>query len=529
MNIRELITKIGFVVDERGLDIYDKAIGRIYDKTDGLYKNLSRAADGITNIGQKMSMYISAPLAALATVSVMAKVKLEDLQNEWGVMLNSQEKGIDFTRQMMDLEEKTPYNTEQIAGYAKELHSMGVQTDKILPRMKMFMDIAAGTGLDAGFLMETMQMITNIGYATGRQLKHLIMSGAIDRKELGKMMGIDLSSGMGMKRMMQFADRGRVTSFMIESLFQREGGQGGKYYGKAEERTLTLKKGFDNLWHSVFLLRAGIGDMLTKSTGLSNILQKLTGWINKLTEHVSKLSPGWKTFLVVTGGIAFAIGPALVGIGKLLNLFIGLNSAIMVFKAAGFMKGAGGIMGMLGGFGKGLGSIVMTLGPVIATLLIVYFLIQDIYMYVKYGKDASLFGDMSKVWGKPFDDAINSIVEYFFEVWTQVRAWWDDLWANPWKTLSDTLLPEWLKGIIFQNDNNVFGKNTNAPAANWMNSPASALGAGKNLSFQVNDTTPVTSDVTEAGKKAIADHVEKVYTHVSKKLCDQIFNLHKCD
>ena len=242
MNIRELITKIGFVVDERGLDIYDKAIGRIYDKTDGLYKNLSRAADGITNIGQKMSMYISAPLAALATVSVMAKVKLEDLQNEWGVMLNSQEKGIDFTRQMMDLEEKTPYNTEQIAGYAKELHSMGVQTDKILPRMKMFMDIAAGTGLDAGFLMETMQMITNIGYATGRQLKHLIMSGAIDRKELGKMMGIDLSSGMGMKRMMQFADRGRVTSFMIESLFQREGGQGGKYYGKAEERTLTLKK-----------------------------------------------------------------------------------------------------------------------------------------------------------------------------------------------------------------------------------------------------------------------------------------------
>ena len=150
MNIRELITRIGFTVDERGLAIYDKAIGRVYDKAQGLNANIIRAADGLIGIGQKMSLYISAPLAALATVSVMAKVKLEDLQNEWGVMLGSQKKGIAFTKEMIALNSKTPYGYEQIAAYAKEMHAMGLETDKILPRMKIFMDIAAGSGLDLG-------------------------------------------------------------------------------------------------------------------------------------------------------------------------------------------------------------------------------------------------------------------------------------------------------------------------------------------------------------------------------------------
>jgi hypothetical protein len=545
MTIRELITKIGFTVDERGLEVYDKAIGRVYDKADGLYKNLNRAADGIMHIGQKMSMYISAPLAALATVSVMAKVKLEDLQNEWGTMLNSQEKGIVFTKEMMDLDEKSPYNTEQISAYAKELHGMGVQTDKILPKMKLFMDISAGSGLPLEFLLQTVQMIDNIGFATGRQLRRLIMSGAIDRKELGKMLGLDLSSGAGMKRMMALADRGKVTSGMIESIFQREGGPGGKYFGKAEERSHTLKKGFDNLWHSIFMLRAGIGDMLTKSVGLSNILQKLADWVNKLTDRINKLSPGWKTFLVVTGGIAFAIGPALIGIGKLLNLFIGLNSAMLFLRAAGFAQGAGGILGMFKGLGAGLGKVLVTVGPVIAMLTIVYFLIQDIYMYVKYGKDASLFGDMSKVWGKPFDDAINNIVMFFFDAWQAVRDWWDDLWADPWKTMRDTLLPDWLKSFLFHQDKNVFGKGATKESdmaqqyQNWLTSmggtpaqlagaPSSALSAGKQVTqINVNVTTPVVAGASEADKTAISTHAKSVHHEVAKKIIDSIYNQYK--
>jgi hypothetical protein len=455
VNLRELVTKIGFVVDDQGLRVYDNAIGRIYEKAKGLNSNLTRAADNLIGIGQKMSLYISAPLAALATVSVMAKVKLEDLQNEWGVMLGNQEKGIAFTKDMMTLEEKGPYEYEQIHAYAKEMHAMGVESDKILPRVKLFMDIAAGSGLDLGFLMSTMQMIDNIGFATGRQVKRLIMSGALDRGTLGKMLGVNLSSGTGMKQMMKMADMGKITASMIESVFQKEGGQGGRYFVAAEQRTHTLKKGFDNLWHSIFLFRAGIGDAISKSTGLSRVLEKLTEFVDKMTDRIDKLSPGWKKFLVITGGVVFAIGPAIMGLGKMLKLFIGLNSALQVMKFSGFLKDGAGIAGMFGGIAKGLWAAVAGAAPFLLLMSSAMLIIQDLWMYLKYGDKANtLTGELAKMLETSknpvivfvngmMNDLIQTVVNFFFKI----GKLWDDLWKDPWKALND-LVPQWIVDLI---------------------------------------------------------------------------------
>lgn len=455
MNIRELVTKIGFIVDERGIAIYDRAIGRIYDKSSDLNKNLTRAADNLIGIGQKMSLYISAPLAALATVSVMAKVKLEDLENEWGVMLGNQEKGIAFTKEMIALEGKSPYETEQVAAYAKEMHAMGVETEKILPRMKLFMDIAAGSGLDLGFLMSTMQMIDNIGFATGRQVRRLIMSGALDRGSLGKMLGVNLSSGAGMKQMMKMADMGKITASMIESVFQKEGGAGGKYFGAAEQRTHTLKKGFANLWQSIFLFRAGLGDAIAKSTGLSKVLEKLSSFIDRMTERLEKVSPGWKKFLVITGGVVFSIGPAIIGLGKMLKIFIGLNSALQVMKFSGFLKEGAGIAGMFGGIAKGVWSAIAGLAPFIILMSSIFLIFQDLWMYLKYGDKAkTITGDLAKFLSTSknpiivfvngmLDDLVNTVNGFF----RKIGKLWADLWTDPWKAIRE-LVPQWIIDLI---------------------------------------------------------------------------------
>jgi hypothetical protein len=527
MNIRELVTRIGFSVDERALDVYDRAIGRVYDKTDGLNKNLTRAAEGLISIGQKMSLYISAPLAALATVSIMAKSKLEDLQNEWGVMLGSQEKGIGFTKEMMELSRKSPYGAEQVEALAKEMHAMGVQADKILPRMKLFMNIAAGSGLDLGFLTQTMQMIDNLGYATGRQLRRLVMSGAVDRGTLGKMLGINLSTGIGMRQMTKLADMGRVTSGMIEKVFQAEGGPGGRYYGAAEARTHTLKKGFENLWHSIFMFRAGLGDAIAKTSGLSKIIEKLTDFIDRMTEKIDKLSPGWKKFLVITGGVVFAIGPAIAGLGKILHLMVGLNSALMVMKFSGFLKEGAGISGMFGGIAKGVWSAIAGLAPFLLLMSAIVLTVQDFWMYFKYGDKAeTMIGDLAKFLKTSknpiigfFNGMLDDLIGWFANVWIKIREKWDLVWHEPWKVLEDAV-PQWIKDVL------KFGLTSKEAGAYR---PTKAAFGVAGTTMQTNVTVHITQAPGTSIREMMGmkDTANKVYTEVAKKITQSIYNQHR--
>ena len=522
-----MITKIGFTVDEQGLRIYDKAIGRVYEKAQGLNQNLTRAADGLISIGQKMSLYISAPIAALATVSVMAKVKLEDLQNEWGVMLGNQEKGIAFTKDMMALEEKGPYEYEQLHAYAKEMHAMGVESDKILPRVKLFMDIAAGSGLDLGFLMSTMQMIDNIGFATGRQVKRLIMSGALDRGTLGKMLGVNLSSGTGMKQMMKMADMGKITASMIESVFQKEGGQGGRYFGAAEQRTHTLKKGFDNLWHSIFLFRAGIGDAISKSTGLSRVLEKLANFVDRMTEKIEKLSPGWKKFLVITGGVAFAIGPAIMGIGKMLKLMIGLNSALQVMKFSGFLKEGAGIAGMFGGIAKGLWGAIAGAAPFLILMSSIMLIFQDLWMYLKYGNKANtITGDLAKMLEtskNPFIIFVNGLIEdvigKIYGVFQGLFDFWNTLWSDPWKALRE-LIPQWIVDLV---NMGIGSKEVGA----YKPSPAAFGVAGTTMQTNVNVNIAQAPGTSIREMMAANDLAKRIADEVNKKQIRSIHNQHR--
>jgi hypothetical protein len=517
LTLKEFVTVLGWEVDEQGLKAYDDAIARIYEKTDGLTKHLHRAAEGLVAVGSKLSLYLSAPIAGLATVSVMAKMKMEDLQNEWGVMLGSQQQGIEFTKEMLDLEDKTPYNKEQIHAYAKELHAMGVQSDKILPRMKMFFDIAAGTGLDAGFLMQSMQQIQNMGFVMGRQLRTLIASGAIDRVELERMTGVH-----GIKNLMAIANKGKISAGMIERIFEKQGLAGGKYFGKSEERANTLKKSFERLFDSIFKLRAAIGDIIVKNTGFANILKRVTEWIDRLTERIDKLSPGMKKFLLIVGGAAFALGPALVGLGKMLLIFEKLSLVMIGLKAAG---GIAGILKMAGGIGGALWAALGPIALISAGLMTIYLLFQDIWMYLKYGKDASLFGSVFEDVGAKLHQGVQAFIDWVKSILQGLRNWWDLLWHDPWAAIREAFFPtgwadlfKWLGGGL----PSAATASTQYPATlPGMFTPA--VGSTLvNTNVTVNMVAP--DGTTEQGKASLKRTAEEIFGFVIKKATDSIHN-----
>lgn len=514
MTLKEFVTILGFEVDEKGLKAYDDAIGRVYQKTDNLTKNLHKVAEGLVRVGNRLSLYLSAPIAGLATVSVMAQTKLQDLQNEWGVLLNDMELGKKMVSGMYALAEKTPFNPEQIDAYSKALRRMRVPFDQILPRIKMYADISARTGVSMEDLVDLQESV-NRGFVNPRLLKSLVGRGIIDRNQLSKIFGS--SDVRVLARMANIP--GRITPTQIMQLINTLGAQS---MGAAERRTFTLKKGFESLWTSVFRLRAAIGDMIAKNTGLADILKKVTGFVNHLTDRVERMSPGTKKFLVIIGGIAFALGPIIAGSGKLILLMEKLALISIGLKGAG---GLAGIAKIAGGIG---GSLLKILGPaslIIGALLVIYALFQDIWMYLKYGKQASLFGSIFEDVGAKLHQTVDSIVNWFMGAWQKVRDWWDLLWKDPWRALMEIVMPEWLRHLIEWATGTL--QTSATPSVQYATVPGMftpAVSSSTGININMNVTTPTVEGTSTHDRAKIQKMAEDVFGLTAKRITDSIHN-----
>ncbi|HMD69643.1 MAG TPA: hypothetical protein VKF42_12235, partial [Chitinivibrionales bacterium] len=367
-------------------------------------------------------------------------------------------------------------------------------------------------------------------------LKRMQRQHLVSAQALRSVFGVDASTAYGQRRLSQLAMAGRIDASSIMSLFQKEGGPGGRYWGKAEERTHTLAKKTQLLGQSFFLLRAKIGETLDKSVNLQKWIGKITDFIDKLRNMLDKTNPGMKTFLLTVGGLAFAAGPALVGVGKLLHMMLGMGTALAMLKMAGFAGGAGGIVGMFKAIASGFGAIALKAGPTLLLLAAIAMLAQDIFVYMKYGNKANtvtgalaaFLNNSNNPIVQGINNMLNTIVQFFYDRWTEVKAWWDQLWGNPWQAFED-LVPDWLKDFVFQNaKGETFGKGSYAAAGVYSpNSPAGALGAGHQVFFQPGSIIlhpPAGSTATQI--QAIDEHIEKhVIPKISKHLANQFNNL----
>jgi hypothetical protein len=157
ITIREFVHKIGFAVNLSGMDAYNESLERADEKMKKMYGGAEKLIGRLESMGKQLSMKLTLPITAItamAGVSVAARVKQEEMQRSWGVLLRNMGEGIEFTKQMRELSEHMQFDHEQVDNYAKSLMRLQTPTREIIPMIKRFADIAAGTGQDAGEMME---------------------------------------------------------------------------------------------------------------------------------------------------------------------------------------------------------------------------------------------------------------------------------------------------------------------------------------------------------------------------------------
>lgn len=377
ITLREFVHKIGYVVSTEGLDEADKILEQSFEKIKDMNRGINKMADSLSKIGRNLTIGLSLPIGALATTSVLAKIKLEDMIKEWEVLLGSKERGRAFVNEIMRLEEEQPFETEQILAYAKELRRLGYVQEEIIPTFKRFSDIAAARGVPIGDIMNRIAMIRNIGYVTSMDLKYFIRSGIIERREMEKI------TGRRGKDLYKYAATGKITADIIDRVFIR---MGERYAGSAAERANTLGKAFKNVADSIFRLRAVIGDAIVRMFRLDEVLKKIANVIERITENLRTMPQWIKNVVITIGLLLFILGPTIWSLSVLIKTLLGLKAAMAFFAAMGpatkgFTMINASLLVMLGRF--------TLIGTAVAAIILA---VQDLYTFFKHGPEHSLLG-----------------------------------------------------------------------------------------------------------------------------------------
>ena len=114
ITLQEFVHKIGFAVSLDGLNAYEKSLQRVDEKMEQMYSGAQKLIGRLEDMGKQLSLKLTLPITALAGVSIAARVHQEEMQKTWGVFFGNMQQGIQFTKQLRELSEKTQFEPDQI-------------------------------------------------------------------------------------------------------------------------------------------------------------------------------------------------------------------------------------------------------------------------------------------------------------------------------------------------------------------------------------------------------------------------------
>jgi len=120
----------------------DKGVSGIQDKLSGLSKNM-------TNVGKNLTKNVTAPLAGLATVSVVTVAKFDDSMSQVAAISGAAGNDLERLRDLAkDLGATTRYSASEAADAMTYLALAGYDTNQILSATPGMLNLAAAAGMD---------------------------------------------------------------------------------------------------------------------------------------------------------------------------------------------------------------------------------------------------------------------------------------------------------------------------------------------------------------------------------------------
>lgn len=218
MIVQELLTKLGYTVDDKGVEKYKKSV---FD--------LKKLIGGVA---------IGAGFAKLAKESLNAAMEMEDLQANFEVLLGSAEQAGVLSESLIDFANKTPYALSEISDVTKTLLSYDIGIGDTQKYLQQLGDIALGSSEKMRSLGNVMGFVAASGQLTAQSNLQFIRAGFNPLVTLANM------TGKTTAEMQDLMSKGAITFDHLAAAMEHATQEGGKFYGGMDKGGQTLSAAF---------------------------------------------------------------------------------------------------------------------------------------------------------------------------------------------------------------------------------------------------------------------------------------------
>lgn len=399
-----------------GLDsaAFEKGASAAEKRAAKFSKNIEKQGEAMTNLGQKLSIAVTAPLVALGVKSVQAALESRDAMAQVEASIKSMGNAAGRSAEQLQaaaggLMRQSLYDDDEILRkVTANLLTFGNVTGTVFDRAQQdAVDLAAKFGMD---LQGATMMLGKALQDPVKGINALSRAGVSFSADQKKMI----------KDMVAAGDAAGAQKLILAELERQV--KGSAAAARDANPMAALKNSFDDFMENV-------------GAQLLQILPNITSAIEAVLDAFGSLSPGMQQAVVIGGMLAAALGPVLTVIGSVV-------SAMAPFLGAlGVAFGEGGVVlaveAALTGLAAAFGPILIPLAALAAAGAAIYAnwdrigpVLSDFWQQVQSALGPPLMemvsqitSTLSELWEGPLGQGVRTVISTFieFQMW-QVKT-----------------------------------------------------------------------------------------------------------
>ena len=382
MIVRELITKLGFEIDESQLKQVDTALDA------ALQMPVMAAMD---RVGQFFNQ-LSQGMMQFGKESVDAYGFIEQSRIGYQGLLGSVEKGNAIFEKLVKFDKETPFNLQQTMQAATGLLAMGETTDTLIDKMRMLGDLSMGNADKFQRIALVYNQIKTAGKLQGNDVLQLNSLGIPWRQAVSEIM---FGTDKMVKQVEEAKSKGLVSFAIMEEAFLRMTSKGGRFFNQMSMGAQTFHGRLSSLQSSIFMLKGTIGEQIETALHLNHVLIWLAKTVDNIISYIEE-APYWlKATVVFLGAIVIAVTALVGGLTALAPLLMAITIIMTSWPA---------VIAAITAASTGFFAIAGVIAAVIAALIWLGLVIEDTYQWMN-GGDSAMEGFLGS-W-KDFTDVMN--------------------------------------------------------------------------------------------------------------------------
>lgn len=412
-------------------------------------KTVGNFGAGMSRVGTKMTMGITAPIAAAGAASVKMASDLNESVSKAGVVFGQ------FGDDVMKWSE----NSAQAFGMSKQqaLEAAGTYGN-LFVSMGMAEDMSKDMSTS---MVELAADLASFNNTSTDEALNALRSGLVGETEPLKRFGVNLNEATLKQKALEMGLSDGKSTLDANTRAQAA-------YALIMEQTATAQGDFartsDGMANSQRILKADLSNLAASmGTYLLPAVTSVIRGISSVVESFGNLGPGTQKAIIAIAGVAAAIGPTLIVFGKVIQSISAISGAMKVFQAGGAFAKMGPAVGKIGGIftksfvpaiGKAIASVwsftaALLANPITWIVIAVMALIAAIILLWKnwdkvtaWFKSSGLADWFSNLWDS-IKSGFDSVIQWFVTAWDNIK--------NVFKTAIDAVtsfLAQWGPAIL---------------------------------------------------------------------------------